>query len=95
MSTDRTGRQSALSHFFGAATARNRSKAAAVTVSIPKETFAKLPLPAETFAKPHLPQGEGWGEGETPIGSMPLKPSFPGKSTFTQTSPKWEQQNVD
>ena len=38
--------------------------------SLRKETLAKLPLPA----------GEGWGEGESPIGSRPLKPRFPRNS---------------
>ena len=33
-----------------------------------------------------LPAGEGWGEGETPIGSTPLNPQFPGKSEVTQAS---------
>ena len=33
---------------------------------------------------PPLPAGEGWGEGETPIGSRPSNPSFPAKSRVTQ-----------
>ena len=50
----------------------------------------KPPLPQETLAKPPLPQGEGWGEGKTPIGSTPSNPSFPAESRITQNTPVGE-----
>ena len=40
---------------------------------LPAETVANLPLPAETFPYLPLPQGEGWGEGKSPIGSSPTQ----------------------
>ena len=47
-------------------------------------------LPVDTLAKPPLPAGEGWGEGESRIGSTPLSPRFPGKSRVSQKSPVGE-----
>ena len=46
------------------------------------------PVLKETIAKPPLPAGEGWGEGETRVGSSPMNPQFPGKSGVTQRSLK-------
>ena len=51
----------------------------------PQEPPAGVGLrPSRDPEKPPLPAGEGWGEGETPIGSRPSNPSSPAKSRVTQ-----------